>query len=98
MKHAAIDQQELPERILDIHQPEHAALLAEAFVQERLHVQAALAELETMRYADRAAREQTALATMEALPGHGLMARTPREVLRLRAALFLVSCNEHRRN
>lgn len=84
--------------ILDIHQPEHAARLGEAFSRERHNVLAALEQLETMHYADAPGRERTALATMEPLPAHGLMARAPREVLKLRAALFLVSCHDHRRN
>jgi len=85
-------------QILDIHQPEHAARLGEAFARERQNVLAALEELTTMRYVDRQAREQTALVTMEPLPGHAQMDRAPREVLRLRAALFLVSCHSHRHN
>ena len=89
--------QQVPQ-ILDIHQPEHAARLGEAFVRERQHVQAALAELAGMRYVDRQAREENALATMGPMPGHALMDRAPREVLRLRAALFLVSCHAHRHN
>ncbi|MEA4857187.1 MAG: hypothetical protein AAGU21_14405 [Solidesulfovibrio sp.] len=98
MKNALARFQETPGHVLDIRQPEHAARLGEAFAQERLTVQAALAELATMRYGDAAAREDTALATMAPMPGHGLMARAPREFLRLRAALFLVSCHEHRKN
>ncbi|EHJ46243.1 hypothetical protein DFW101_0226 [Solidesulfovibrio carbinoliphilus subsp. oakridgensis] len=85
-------------QILDIRQPEHAARLGEAFSRERADALASLAELEAMRYDGRQAREQTALATMLPMPGHALMDRAPREVLRLRAALFLVSCHEHRKN
>ncbi|WP_428566536.1 MAG: hypothetical protein ACP59X_06415 [Solidesulfovibrio sp. DCME] len=98
MKNTLARIQETPAHVLDIRQPEHAARLSEAFAQERLTVQAALAELATMRYGDAAAREETALATMAPMPGPGLMRRAPHEVLRLRAALFLVSCHEHRRN
>ena len=98
MKHAATPAREQPGRILDIHRPEHAARLTEAFARERVNVQAALAELAAMRYVDRAAREETALATMAPLPAHSLMDRAPREILRLRAALFLISCHDHRLN
>ncbi|MGE4537817.1 MAG: hypothetical protein AB7D37_12120 [Desulfovibrio sp.] len=98
MKDAAVLRHEQPGRILDIHRPEHAARMSEAFARERNEVQAALAELATMRYADRPSREATSLATMDPMPGHALMDRAPREVLRLRAALFLISCHEHRRN
>ena len=88
---------QLPETI-DIRHPDHAARLSEAFARERDTVRAALAELETVRYADRQAREATALATMDPMPGHALMDRAPREILRMRAALVLLSCNAHRRN
>lgn len=98
MKNALARLQDTPAHVLDVRQPEHAARLSEAFVRERLAAQAALAELAAMRFGDAAAREATALATMDPLPGHTLMARAPREVLRLRAALFLVSCHEHRMN
>ena len=98
MKNAIARIQETPGHVLDIRQPEHAAKLSEAFARERLTVQAALAELAAMRYGDAAAREATAFATMSPMPGHTLMARAPREVLRLRAALFLVSCHQHRVN
>lgn len=98
MKTTAAVSREQDGQILDIRQPEHAARLGEAFARERQNVQAALAELEFMRYDGRRAREQTALATMDPMPGHALMDRAPREVLRLRAALFLVSCHAHRRN
>jgi len=77
---------------------EQAVRLGGAYARERDAIRAALAELETMGYADRWAREANALASMDPMPGHGLMARAPREVLRLRAALFLASCHEHRRN
>ncbi len=83
---------------LDIRQPDQAARLCEAFARERQNVRAALGELASMRYADRAAREQTALETMAPMPAHALMRRAPREALRLRAALFLVSCHAHRLN
>jgi hypothetical protein len=85
-------------RVLDIHHPDEAARLSEAYAQERDNVQNALAELETIRYASRLARETTALATMGPMPGHELMDRAPREVLRLRAALLLLSAHAHRRN
>lgn len=85
-------------RVLDIHHPDEAAKLSEAYAQERDNVQNALAELETIRYASRLAREATALATMGPMPGHALMDRAPREVLRLRAALLLLSCHAHRHN
>ncbi len=98
MKNVIARLQDTPAHVLDIRQPEHAARLSEAFARERMTVQAALAELAAMRFADAAAREATSLATMSPLPGHGLMNRAPREVLRLRAALFLVSCHEHRMN
>lgn len=98
MKNTTQLQYHQADRILDIHQPEQAARLSEAFARERTEVQAALAELATMRYAGRAAREETALATMDPMPGHGLMDRAPREVLRMRAALFLINCHEHRKN
>ena len=84
--------------ILDVRQPEHAAMLGEAYSTERHAVITALSQLEGMGYADSQVRERTALATMEPLPDHALMERAPREVLRLRAALFLVSCHAHRRN
>ena len=84
--------------VLDVHHPEHAARLGEAFSQERQNVLAALEELVSMGYADSGLREKTAMATMEPMPAHGLMERAPREVLKLRAALFLVSCHAHRRN
>lgn len=83
---------------LDIRHPEQAARLSEAFANERQQTIAALAELATMRYADQRAREETALLTMEPMPGQALMIRAPREILRLRAALFLVSCHSHRQN
>lgn len=98
MKHAAPATPVVEGQILDIRQPEHAARLGEAFSRERANVQAALAELECMRYASRQDREQTALATMDVMPAHTLMDRAPREILRLRAALFLVSCHAHRNN
>jgi hypothetical protein len=85
-------------QVLDIHQPEEAAKLSEAYARERANIQAALAELETVRYASRPAREATALATMGPMPGHALMDRAPREILRLRAALLLLSAHAHRRN
>lgn len=84
--------------VLDVHCPEDVARIGEAYSQERQNVLAALEQLESMGYADSRLRERTILATMEPLPGHGLMDRAPREVLKLRAALFLVSCHEHRRN
>ena len=84
--------------ILDIHCPEHAARMGEAYSRERQAVLDALGQLESMGYADSRLRERTVLATMAPLPGHGLMDRAPREVLKLRAALFLVSCHEHRHN
>lgn len=98
MKNVIARIQATPAQVLDIRQPDHAARLSEAFARERLTVQAALAELAAMRFGDAAAREDTALATMAPLPDHALMARAPREVLRLRAALFLVSCHDHRKN
>ena len=85
-------------RVLDIHHPDEAAILGEAYAKEREQVQSSLAELETIRYASRLAREATALATMDPMPGHLLMDRAPREVLRLRASLLLLSCHAHRRN
>lgn len=98
MKHLATTlTPSLPEA-LDIRQPEQAARLSEAFVREREHTQAALAELETVRYATRQAREATALATMGPMPGHVLMDRAPTEILRMRAALLLLACHDHRRN
>ena len=84
--------------VLDIHCPEHVARLGEAYSKERQDVLVALNRLESMGYADRRQRERTIWATMAPLPGHELMDRAPREVLKLRAALFLVSCHEHRRN
>lgn len=84
--------------ILDIHCPEHVARIGEAYSRERQSVLEALGKLETMGYADPGQRERTVLATMEPMPGHELMARAPREVLKLRAALYLVSCHEHRHN
>ncbi|MFP5258465.1 MAG: hypothetical protein ACLGQH_05525 [Acidobacteriota bacterium] len=84
--------------ILDIHCPEHVARIGEAYCQERRAVLAALTKLETMGYAEPRQRERMVLATMEPMPGHELMARAPREVLKLRTALYLVSCHEHRRN
>ena len=98
MKSPAVSTKDRFPQALDIRQPEHAARLGEAFARERQHVLAALAELENLRYGDRHGREHTALATMEPMPGHALMDRAPREVLRLRAALFLVSCHAHRHN
>jgi hypothetical protein len=85
-------------QILDIHHPDHAARLSEAYARERHNTLTALNELTAMRYVDKQAREQTAMETMIPLPGHALMERAPREVLRLRAALFLVSCHAHRYN
>lgn len=87
----------LPEAI-DIRQPDQAAKLSEAFARERDAVRAALAELQTVRYVDRPAREATALATMTPMPGHALMDRAPREILRMRAALVLLTSQAHRRN
>jgi len=87
----------LPET-LDIRHPEQAAQLSEAFARERDTIQAALAKLATIRYVDQPAREATALATMAPMPARGLMDRAPREILRMRAALFLLSCHAHRRN
>ena len=84
--------------LLDIHCPEHVAQIGEAYSRERHTVLTALHQLESMGYADSRQRERTVLATMEPLPDHALMERAPREVLKLRAALFLVSCHEHRRN
>jgi hypothetical protein len=84
--------------VVDVRSPEQAALLGEAYSRERQGVLAALEELAAMGYGDRRLREATALATMSTLPDHGVMERAPREVLRLRAALFLASCHEHRRN
>jgi len=85
-------------QIIDIRQPEQAARLTEAYARERQKHLEALKELEGMIFVDRPGRENTALATMGPMPGHDLMDRAPREVLRLRAALFLVSCHAHRRN
>lgn len=84
--------------VLDVRSPEQAAILGEAYANERQSVLAALRELSGMGFDDRRKREATALAAMAVLPGHELMERAPREVLRLRAALFLTSCHEHRRN
>ena len=84
--------------VLDVRSPEQAAILGEAYANERQGVLAALRELSGMGFDDRRKREATALAAMVTLPGHELMDRAPREVLRLRAALFLTSCHEHRRN
>ena len=84
--------------VLDIRCPEHVAMMGEAYSRERQTVLDALRQLEGMGYADSRQREKTILATMEPLPGHALMDRAPREVLKLRAALFLVSCHEGRRN
>ena len=84
--------------VLDIHCPEHVAKLGEAYSRERQDILVSINRLESMGYADSRQRERTILATMEPLPGHGLMDRAPREVLKLRAALFLVSCHDHRRN
>jgi hypothetical protein len=75
-----------------------AIRLGGAYARERDAIQAALLELETMGYADRQVREANALATMNILPGHEDMDRAPREVLRLRVSLYLVSCHEHRWN
>ena len=93
---SALSQASLP--VLDVRHPDQAARLGEAFSLERQNVLAALGQLASMGFADSRLREKTALATMEPLPAHGLMERAPREVLRLRAALFLVSCHAHRRN
>lgn len=82
----------------DDHGHEQAVRLGGAYARERDAIRAALTEVVTMGYADRLDRERNALATMDPLPGHALMARAPREVLRLRAALFLASCHEHRLN
>lgn len=82
----------------DDHDHEQAVRLGGAYARERDAIREALAELVTMGYADRLDRERNALASMEPLPGHDLMNRAPREVLRLRAAIFLASCHEHRRN
>jgi len=98
MKHLATTlSTPLPEA-LDIRQPEHAARLSEAFVRERDAIRETLTELETVRYADRSAREATAMATMLPMPGHDLMDRAPHEILRMRAALILLSYHAHRRN
>lgn len=98
MKNATVRPAPALAEVLDIHEPEQAARLSQAFARERDRVQAALAELVGLGYADRLSREVMALTTMEPLPGHGLMERAPREVLRLRAALHLIDCHEHRRN
>jgi hypothetical protein len=98
MKSTATKIAEQAPQILDIHHPDHAARLSEAYSRERHKTLTALHELSSMRYVDKAAREQTAMETMIPLPGHALMERAPREVLRLRAALFLVSCHAHRYN
>jgi hypothetical protein len=82
----------------DADRHEQAVRLGGAYARERDAIQAALVGLETLRYVDRPAREANALATMEPMPGHEHMDRAPREVLRLRAALFLLSCHEHRKN
>jgi len=87
----------LPETI-DIRQPEQAAKLSEAYAREQDAVRAALAELQTVRFVDQKSREATALATMAPIPGHALMDRAPREILRMRAALVLLSSQAHRRN
>jgi len=98
MKNATPETIDQSSQVLDIRQPEHAARLSEAFAAERQKALTALAELETMRFGDKNAREQTALVTMEPMPGHELMRRAPQEVLRLRAAMFLVSYHAHRQN
>lgn len=77
---------------------DQAVRLGGAYVRERDAIRAALLELETLGYASRWSREANALATMSPLPGHADMDRAPREVLRLRAALFLVSWHEHLKN
>ena len=85
-------------QVIDIRQPEQAARLTEAYSRERHNALASLKELEGMIFVDRKGRENAALSVMAPIPGHELMDRAPREVLRLRAALFLISCHAHRHN
>lgn len=98
MKTIVIDRDFEPAARLDEHGHEQAVRLGGAYARERDAIREALTELVTMGYAGRPDRERNALATMKPLPGHDLMDRAPHEVLRLRAALFLASCHEHRMN